>query len=100
MMSMRQTPGWRMPAQMSAEAGPGRSCASYQRRWQKRRLVRQLRNPMLMLQIRPDAVISTGPPRLFALRSADSARAVWIDSIANAEGCLSGRRSENTPTSG
>ena len=66
-------------------------------RWQKGRLVRQLLQLLvLMLRIRPDAVISTGAaPGYFALRIGKmlGARTIWIDSIANAdELSLSGRK--------
>lgn len=66
-------------------------------RWQKTRLLRQLLQIlMLMLWIRPDAVISTGAaPGYFALRFGKlvGARTVWIDSVANAdELSLSGRK--------
>ncbi len=58
-------------------------------RWQKVRLLRQmLQILMLMLRIRPDAVISTGAaPGYFALRFGKlvGARTVWIDSVANAD---------------
>ena len=86
--------------QMSAESGgpePKLRIITEGNRWQKRRLVRQLLQIlMLMLQIRPDAVISTGAaPGYFALRIGKilRARTVWIDSIANAEELsLSGRK--------
>jgi hypothetical protein len=66
-------------------------------RWQKRRLILQLMQILLlMLWTRPDAVISTGAaPGYFALRIGKllGARTVWIDSIANAEDLsLSGRK--------
>lgn len=58
-------------------------------RWRKRRLALQmLQVLMLMLRLRPDAVISTGAaPGYFALRFGKllGARTVWIDSVANAE---------------
>lgn len=58
-------------------------------RWQKARLLRQLlQTLLLMLWIRPDAVISTGAaPGYFALRFGKlvGARTVWIDSVANAD---------------
>jgi UDP-N-acetylglucosamine:LPS N-acetylglucosamine transferase len=66
-------------------------------RWQKRRLILQLLQILvLMLRIRPDAVISTGAaPGYFALRIGKllGARTVWVDSVANAEELsLSGRK--------
>ncbi len=58
-------------------------------RWQKLRLIRQLGQLLLlMLRLRPDAVISTGAaPGYFALRLGKmlGARTVWVDSVANAE---------------
>lgn len=66
-------------------------------RWQKGRLILQLLQLLiLMLRIRPEAVISTGAaPGYFALRIGKmlGARTIWIDSIANAEELsLSGRK--------
>jgi UDP-N-acetylglucosamine:LPS N-acetylglucosamine transferase len=58
-------------------------------RWQKLRLVRQLLAILLvMLQVRPDAVVTTGAaPGYFALRLGKllGARTIWVDSMANAE---------------
>ena len=86
--------------QMTAESGgaePKMRIVTEGNRWQKRRLIRQLLQIlMLMLRIRPDAVISTGAaPGYFALRIGKllGARTVWIDSVANAEELsLSGRK--------
>jgi hypothetical protein len=66
-------------------------------RWRKRRLIRQfMQIVVLMVRIRPTAVISTGAaPGYFALRVGKflGARTVWIDSVANAEELsLSGRK--------
>jgi UDP-N-acetylglucosamine:LPS N-acetylglucosamine transferase len=66
-------------------------------RWQKLRLFRQLLTLMLiMLRVRPHAIITTGAaPGYFALRLGRliGARTVWVDSIANAdEMSLSGSR--------
>ena len=66
-------------------------------RWQKRRLILQLLQVLvLMLRIRPDAVISTGAaPGYFALRIGKmlGARTIWIESVANAEELsMSGRK--------
>lgn len=66
-------------------------------RWHKGKLLRQLFQLLvLMLWLRPDAVISTGAaPGYFALRFGKmvGARTIWIDSIANAdELSLSGRK--------
>jgi UDP-N-acetylglucosamine:LPS N-acetylglucosamine transferase len=66
-------------------------------RWQKRRLILQLLQlAVLMVRLRPDAVISTGAaPGYFALRIGKllGARTVWVESIANAEELsLSGRK--------
>lgn len=66
-------------------------------RWQKRRLILQLvQLAVLMLWLRPDAVISTGAaPGYFALRIGKllGARTIWVESIANAEELsLSGRK--------
>lgn len=66
-------------------------------RKQKLQLIRQfLQMVVLMVQTRPDAVISTGAaPGYFALRIGKmlGARTIWIDSVANAdELSLSGRK--------
>lgn len=66
-------------------------------RWHKLRLLRQMVQVLiLMLRLRPDAVITTGAaPGYFALRFAKltGARTVWVDSVANAqELSLSGRK--------
>jgi UDP-N-acetylglucosamine:LPS N-acetylglucosamine transferase len=66
-------------------------------RWQKRRLIIQLLQLIiLMVRLRPDAVISTGAaPGYFALRIGKmlGARTIWVESIANAEELsLSGRK--------
>ena len=66
-------------------------------RWQKRRLILQLLQVLvLMLRIRPDAVISTGAaPGYFALRIGKmlGVRTIWIESVANAEELsMSGRK--------
>lgn len=79
------------------EAAPAFRIITEGNRWQKRRLILQLMQlVVLMLKIRPDAVISTGAaPGYFALRIGKilRARTVWIDSIANAdELSLSGRK--------
>jgi UDP-N-acetylglucosamine:LPS N-acetylglucosamine transferase len=58
-------------------------------RWQKLRLVKQLLAiALVVLQVRPDAVVTTGAaPGYFALRLGKllGARTVWVDSMANAE---------------
>ena len=71
--------------QMSAESGgpePKLRIITEGNRWQKRRLVRQLLQIlMLMLQIRPDAVISTGAaPGYFALRIGSQ----WTEHVSRA----------------
>jgi hypothetical protein len=78
--------------QASAERGepePKLRIITNGNRWQRRRLVLQLMQILvLMLRTQPDAVISTGAaPGYFALRIGKllGARTVWIDSIANAE---------------
>lgn len=58
-------------------------------RWQKLRLLRQLATlAVILIRVRPDAVISTGAaPGYFALRLGRmlGAKTIWVDSIANAE---------------
>lgn len=58
-------------------------------RWQKLRLVKQLLAiALVVLQVRPDAVVTTGAaPGYFALRLGKllGARTIWVDSMANAE---------------
>lgn len=66
-------------------------------RWQKLKLLKSLLSiARLVLELRPDVVITTGAaPGYFALRLGRlvGARVVWIDSIANAEELsLSGRK--------
>lgn len=58
-------------------------------RWEKFKLVRQLLQIIkILLQVRPNVIISTGAaPGFFALRFGKllGARTIWVDSIANAE---------------
>lgn len=66
-------------------------------RWQKFRLVMQLvMVAIVVLRVRPDAVITTGAaPGYFAIRvgALMGARTIWVDSIANVdELSLSGRK--------
>lgn len=66
-------------------------------RWQKLRLVGQMLSiGLLLVRLRPDAIVTTGAaPGFFALRLGRvlGARTIWIDSIANAgELSLSGQR--------
>lgn len=66
-------------------------------RWEKARLIYQAVQVLLVvLRVRPDVVISTGAaPGYLAIRLGRlmGARAVWVDSIANAEELsLSGRK--------
>lgn len=66
-------------------------------RWQKLRMLRLLLElTVILIRVRPDAVITTGAaPGYFAIRLGRllGARTAWIDSIANAEELsLSGRR--------
>lgn len=87
----------RQTAAEVAETEPKLHIITEGNRWQKGRLIRQLLQlSVLMLLIRPDAVISTGAaPGYFALRIGKmlGARTIWIDSIANAdELSLSGRK--------
>lgn len=91
------TEALRQAAADRGEAAPKLRIITEGNRWQKRRLILQLLQILvLMLRIRPDAVISTGAaPGYFALRIGKllGARTVWIDSIANAENLsLSGRK--------
>lgn len=66
-------------------------------RWQKFKLLKSLLQlTLILLQVRPHVVITTGAaPGFFALRLAKllGARTAWIDSIANVEELsLSGRK--------
>ncbi|MBV5338807.1 MAG: UDP-N-acetylglucosamine--LPS N-acetylglucosamine transferase [Deltaproteobacteria bacterium] len=66
-------------------------------RWEKFKLVRQfLQITKILLQVRPDVIISTGAaPGFFALRIGKlfGARTIWVDSIANSgEISLSGKK--------
>jgi len=90
-------------AEVTADAGlrgqpePGYHVVPEANRWQKLRLIRQLAGLlMIVLRVRPDAVITTGAaPGYFALRFGRlvGARTVWVDSIANAEELsLSGKK--------
>ncbi len=76
---------------------PGYRVVVEANRWQKLRLLKSLAQlALIMLQVRPHVVITTGAaPGYFALRIGKllGARTAWIDSIANAEELsLSGRR--------
>ncbi len=79
----------RAEARLAGEAEPRLRVIEEGNRWQKRKLVKQLLQLfVIMLWLRPDAVITTGAaPGYFALRLGRmfGARTVWIDSIANAE---------------
>lgn len=79
----------RAEARLAGEAEPRLRVIEEGNRWQKRKLVKQLLQLfVIMLWLRPDAVITTGAaPGYFALRLGKmfGARTVWIDSIANAE---------------
>lgn len=79
----------RRAAQEAGEPAPDFRVITEANRWQKLRLVRQLVQVfVLMLRLRPDAVISTGAaPGYFCLRFGKlfGARTVWVDSVANAE---------------
>lgn len=94
-------PGLRRVVEDAARAGgtpaPAFFAIEEANRWHKWRLVKQLLQlVIIMLRVRPDAVITTGAaPGYFALRLGRmlGARTVWIDSVANAEELsLSGRK--------
>lgn len=79
------------------QIAPGYHVVQEANRWQKLRLVRQLAGlAIIILRIRPHAVITTGAaPGYFALRLGKlvGAKTAWVDSIANAdELSLSGRK--------
>lgn len=87
----------RQMAEAAGEPAPEFRLITEGNRWQKGRLARQLvQLALLMLRLRPDAVVTTGAaPGYFALRMGRlvRARTVWIDSVANAEEMsLSGRQ--------
>ncbi len=86
-------PGFKAEIEAAAVARgqprPGFHVVLEANRWQKLKLARALLQMIrIMLLTRPDVVITTGAaPGYFALRLAalTGRRAIWIDSIANAE---------------
>jgi UDP-N-acetylglucosamine:LPS N-acetylglucosamine transferase len=96
-------PGFRAEAAAAAAArgqpGPGFHVVFEANRWQKIRLLRSLLQMVrILLQVRPDVVVTTGAaPGYFALRlgALMGCRTIWIDSIANAEQLsLAGQKAE------
>ncbi|MBY8978141.1 UDP-N-acetylglucosamine--LPS N-acetylglucosamine transferase [Rhodobacteraceae bacterium NNCM2] len=97
-------PGYRDEVMQGGDSPlPGFRAIPDAHRWQKLRLLRQLCTiVMIVLQVRPDAIISTGAaPGYFALRLGRliGARTIWVDSIANAEelslsGAMAGRHAD------
>ena len=87
------TPAYRETLQKAArdrgEPEPGYHVFVEANRWQKAKLLKQfLQLLLIILRVRPDAVITTGAaPGYLAIRIAGlmGARSCWIDSIANAE---------------
>lgn len=81
----------------TGQARPGFHVALEANRWQKfRLLISLLQIIVVLLRVRPHAVISTGAaPGYFAIRVGRliGARTIWVDSIANGqELSLSGQR--------